>query len=292
MYIDNSVKNLYNNVRNGRKIKMQPKFSKYVYDEKCTYKHAMGTSAYPSREFHNYHEILLFVGGQTTFLSEEKRIPLSPYQVVIIPKETYHQFINEKDEEYHRCVFSFYDTPEIEELICKCMSHTRVIEASQEQKMLFHKMNETVDSDSSDAEKQILMHALLAIILSEISRDHSAVKEGSKPSEITSKSIEMINAELCNRISIPALSKKLNVSVSTLTQTFKKDMNISVYQYILRKKLVLAQQRIQDGESATTAAMLCGFNDYSSFYKQYKKMFGFSPSEKAARFDAQPTIKL
>ncbi|MBQ8408182.1 MAG: helix-turn-helix domain-containing protein [Clostridia bacterium] len=266
---------------------MQDKFSKYVYDDRCTYKHAKGTSADPAREFHNYHEILLFVGGKTTFLSEEKRIPLSPYQTVIIPKETYHQFINVTDEEYHRCVFSFDDIPEFEDLIKRCMHSTHVIEASPEQRIWFRKMNETVDSDCSEKEKQVLMHALLALVLSEVSREHQDVKEGSKPSEITSKSIELINENLCNRISIPELSRRLNVSVSTLTQTFKRDMNISVYQYILRKKLIMAQQKIQDGESATTAAMLCGFNDYSSFYKQYKKMFGTLPSERTTRFDGQ-----
>ena len=264
---------------------MQDKFSKFVYDERCTYKHAKGTSAAPSREFHNYHEILLFVGGQTTFLSEEKRILLSPYQVVIIPKETYHQFLNECDEEYHRCVFSFYDIPEFSEMIEKCMRYPRVIEASGEQKTWFRKMNETIDSDCSEKEKQILMHALLALVLSETAHGHQTVKEGSEPNEITTKSIELINKNLSGKISIPELSKSLNVSVSTLTQTFRKDMKISVYQYILRKKLILAQQKIHDGESATTAAMLCGFNDYSSFYKQYKKMFGVAPSEKTARFD-------
>ena len=263
---------------------MQTKFSKFVYDKLCTYKHAKGTGADPSREFHNYHEILLFVGGKTTFLSEEKRIPLSPYQTIIIPKETYHQFLNDSDEEYHRCVFSFYDIPELDELIKKCMHNTRVIDASNEQKRLFHKMNETVDADCSEREKQILMQALLTLVLSEISNDNQAVKEGSEPKEITSKSIEIINANLCNKINIPKLAKQLNVSVSTLTQTFKKDMNISVYQYILRKKLILAQQKMQDGESATAAALRCGFNDYSSFYKQYKKMFGTSPSEQSAGF--------
>ena len=265
---------------------MQSKFSKFVYGKECTYKHAKGTSAYPTREFHNCHEILLFLGGKTTFLSEEKRIPLSPYQIVIIPKETYHQFINVTDEEYHRCVFSFYDIPEFEKLIEECMGTPRVIDADNAQKQLFYKMNEIVESDFPDNEKQILMRALLVLLLSEISHAHSAVKEGSRPSEITSRSIELINADLCVKISIPELSKRLNVSVSTLTQTFKKDMNISVYQYILRKRLILAQQRIQDGESATAAAMLCGFNDYSSFYKQYKKMFGTAPSEKGVRFEA------
>lgn len=266
---------------------MQEVFSKFVYGDRCTYKHAKGTGAYPSREFHNYHEILLFVGGQTTFLSEEKRTPLSPYQIIIIPKETYHQFLNVTDEEYHRCVFSFYDIPEYSSLIERSMSGIRVIEASAEEKRLFHKMNETVDSDFSESEKQIIMQALLALVLSEVAKDHTSIKEGSKPSAITTKSIELINEGLCGKISIPELARRLNVSVSTLTQTFRKDMNISVYQYILRKKLILAQQKISDGESATAAAMLCGFNDYSSFYKQYKKMFAVAPSEKISGFDTK-----
>ncbi len=289
MYIGKITKNIDNSVKikyyNHEVIKVEDKFSKHVYGQKCTYKHAKGTSAYPEREFHNYHEILLFVGGQTTFVTEEKRIPLSPYQTIIIPKETYHQFINVTDEEYHRCVFGFYDIPEFEELIKKCMYETRVIEASSEQKKLFHKMNEIVDSKNSENEKQILMHALLTLVLNEVSKDNQAVKEGGKPSEITSKTIELINEELCGKILISELSKKLNVSISTLTQTFKKDMNISVYQYVLRKKLILAQQKIQEGENATVAALQCGFNDYSGFYKQYKKTFGVMPSEKTSMFE-------
>ena len=265
---------------------MQTKFSKYVNDEWIIYKHAKGTSAAPEREFHDYHEILLFIGGKTTFLSEEKQIPLSPFQIVVIPKKTYHQFINKSDEEYHRCVFSFYDIPEIEELIEECMHSIRVIEAGDDHKQLFHKMNEIMESNGSDKEKRILMHALLTLVLNEVAHDHSTVKEGSELSETTSKSIEIINANLCNKISVSELSKKLNVSVSTLTQTFKKDMNISVYRYILTKKLILAKQKIKDGESATAAAVQCGFHDYSGFYKQYKKMFGVPPSEKATGFDS------
>jgi AraC-like DNA-binding protein/mannose-6-phosphate isomerase-like protein (cupin superfamily) len=265
-------------------VKVQTKFSKYVRNEWIVYKHAKGTGADPTKEFHDYHEILLFVGGKTTFISEEKHTPLSPFQIVVIPKKTYHQFTNIKDEEYHRCVFSFYDIPEFEELIEKCMYKTRVIEVGSEQKRLFNKMNEIVDSNCSEKEKHVLMHALLALVLNEVAHEHTTVKEGSELSETTSKSIEIINANLCNKISVPELSKMLNVSVSTLTQAFKRDMNISIYRYVLTKKLILAQQKIKDGEPATAAAMQCGFNDYSGFYKQYKKMFGVTPSEKATGF--------
>ena len=266
-------------------IKVQTKFSKYINDEWIIYKHAKGTSAALEREFHDYHEILLFVGGKTTFLSEEKHIPLSPFQIVVIPKKTYHQFINDVDEEYHRCVFSFYDIPEFEGLIEKCMHKTRVIEAGSEQKQMFNKMNEIMEASCNREEKCTLMHALLALVLNEVANERTSVKEGRELSETTSRSIDIINTNLCNKISVSELSKKLNVSVSTLTQAFKKDMNISIYRYILTKKLVLAKQKIKDGESATAAAMQCGFHDYSGFYKQYKKMFGVAPSEKAPGFD-------
>ena len=281
-HIDKTVKFMYYGFGDER---MENKFSKFVYGEKCTYKHAKGVAADPQREFHNYHEILLFVGGKTTFLTEEKRIPLSPYQTIIIPKETYHQFINEVDEEYHRCVFSFYDIPELDELIKKCMNTTRVIKPSNEQKALFRKMNETMDSSSSKNEKQILMYALLTLVLDETAGGQAIVNEGSEPSVITQKSIEIINGNLCGNISVSDIAKKISVSVSTLAQTFKRDMNISIYQYVLRKKLILAQQKIEEGESAISAALQCGFNDYSGFYKQYKKNFGVAPSEKTKRFE-------
>lgn len=267
-----------------RRTTMDGKFVKFIEEEKCVYKHAKGTAATPSKEFHNYHELILFVGGKTTFLSEKKRIQLPPYQTIVIPKETYHQFLNENDEEYHRCVFSFYDIPELEELIQKCMRTPKVIDASDEQKVLFNKLNDILDSDCTENEKHILMYSLLALILNEVAHDNQVVKEGSKPSEITTKCIGQIDSLLGEKFTIANLARSLNVSLSTLTQTFKKDMNISVYQYILKKKLTMAQQRIRDGENAMTTAIQCGFNDYSSFYKQYKKMFGVAPSEKSSRF--------
>jgi AraC-like DNA-binding protein len=66
--------------------------------------------------------------------------------------------------------------------------------------------------------------------------------------------------------------------VSCLAHTFKEQMNISIHQFILKKRLVMAHHKILAGEPATKAAMECGFNDYSGFYKQYKKLFGKNPS--------------
>ena len=60
-------------------------------------------------------------------------------------------------------------------------------------------------------------------------------------------------------------------------------MHISIYKYILQKKLIRAHKLISEGTNAVDAALLCGFNEYSGFYKVYKKHFGFSPSKTRKR---------
>ena len=81
-------------------------------------------------------------------------------------------------------------------------------------------------------------------------------------------------------LSVEAVAKQLNVSASLLSHAFKKEMNISFYQYVLKKRLTLAFQKIKDGEPAVLVAERCGFHDYSNFYRQYKKAFGVTPSER------------
>jgi AraC-like DNA-binding protein len=42
--------------------------------------------------------------------------------------------------------------------------------------------------------------------------------------------------------------------------------------------MIVAQDLIAKGESAVSASQRCGFHDYSSFYRLYKKRFNTSPT--------------
>ena len=79
---------------------------------------------------------------------------------------------------------------------------------------------------------------------------------------------------------ISTVADYLHISVSYLSHEFKKNLHISPYQYILKKKLTAANQKIKNSTPPMQAAMQCGFNDYSGFYKAYKKLFNTAPSEK------------
>ena len=60
----------------------------------------------------------------------------------------------------------------------------------------------------------------------------------------------------------------------------REETGYTIHSYISEKRLLLAQQLLQRGYSLANAAEECGYQDYSTFSRAYKKRFGRSPSEK------------
>jgi methylphosphotriester-DNA--protein-cysteine methyltransferase len=54
-------------------------------------------------------------------------------------------------------------------------------------------------------------------------------------------------------------------------------MKISPKQYILQKKLALANKMIGEGISPTETAVQLGYENYSSFYRMYVKQYDTMP---------------
>ena len=54
-------------------------------------------------------------------------------------------------------------------------------------------------------------------------------------------------------------------------------MGIPPKQYVLQKKMALANKLIREGISPTDAASELGYENYSSFYRMYVKQYGVMP---------------
>ena len=90
-----------------------------------------------------------------------------------------------------------------------------------------------------------------------------------------------INNEIvfaCDNGDIDVLSKKMNYSQSGITHLFKKELGVSIHKYILMRRLIHARNLIKNNSKISNVHTLCGYNDYSSFYKAYTKYFGYPPS--------------
>lgn len=266
----------------GKEVKhMSVSNSKYIINNDITFKCAKGVSDKTGKEFHTHHEIIYFMGGKAKFISENIQTVLKPNTLIVIPCETYHQLlITGSQEDYHRCVFHFLHIKDLEELIDQSINGVTLIAMNQRFQYLFNQMIALTETPRSESVTSVIMQSVLSLVLNEIALNGQPNVETTIPDTISEKCIAYISKHITEDISIEGIAKELNVSVSYLAHSFKSQMNISIHQYILKKRLVMAHHRILEGEPATKAAMECGFNDYSGFYKQFKKMFNKSPSSK------------
>ena len=257
---------------------MDEEFAEFIKTNEIKFKYAKGMRDIIGNEIHPYHEIFFFIGGEADFISESGTEKLLPFTTVIIPKETFHCFVvsgNEKD--YCRCVLNFDSVAELDTKIEKKFS--KILLTSEENiAEIFMKLKKLVTASFPQLEKDILLKSLFAQILVCIKdQTHHYLKSDMNP--ITVNIMKYINNNLHKHFTITTLANEFHISESHLAHVFKNDLHISIHKYILEKRLILANKRIRNSEHPTQVASECGFRDYSGFYKQYKKMFGISPSK-------------
>ncbi len=93
-----------------------------------------------------------------------------------------------------------------------------------------------------------------------------------------------INSNLSQNLSLEVLSKKFHISKTHLNRIFRASLGTTVGQYIKIKRLFWAKELLQKGESPMEVYFTCGFNDYTTFYRSFKKQFSLSPKEISPSF--------
>lgn len=91
------------------------------------------------------------------------------------------------------------------------------------------------------------------------------------------KLLSYLHAHLTEDLTIEQIAEAFYLSPSHLMHTFKRETGGTIGQYLSRKRLMLAKDRIRAGLPATEAALASGFQSYSAFFRAYKKAFGLSP---------------
>ena len=88
-----------------------------------------------------------------------------------------------------------------------------------------------------------------------------------------------LNAHLTEDLSIDDLASRFYLSRSYLMHTFKEQTGYTIGGYLLTKRLFLAKELIAAGTPITEVCYSCGFQNYSTFSRAYKKSFGESPRD-------------
>ena len=239
---------------------------------------------------HDNFEILCFVSGNAEYMVEGKIYALRPGCVMIMKSAETHKLIINTNDPYERYVINFYPealsalgipksffSPFTERNLGEKNLYLPSDFPFVQPEKLFQKM--FAEAEGSQSKERVI--ANISALLSAINVAFEKKESNPTPSEDKLSSDEIINyinENLFSDISLTSISDTLHISPSQINRIFRKLTGTSVYNYIVSKRLVVAQERIAKGENATVASQSCGFGDYSSFYRLYKKHFGTAPT--------------
>lgn len=260
------------------------------------YNHMRSESPAPSdygKHCHEWYEIIYVIEGSGRYVVEGTEYELCPNSLMFFRPKEFHYADISSSVPYERCVISF-DKDFLQEDSGYLLKHfddnplgKGNFYSAMDIPISVHSVFERLDNAAKlpKAEAKIMSKMLLGEILVLLSIAPPVEKEASSE-PLGAKVIRYLNENISSQTSLDSLAKKFYVSKFYLCRAFKAYNGISVVGYINSKRIMLAREMIERGETASNAAFKVGFGDYSSFYRAYRKITGHSPKKASAELES------
>lgn len=107
--------------------------------------------------------------------------------------------------------------------------------------------------------------------------NYTIIARSTKPHKLAKDCKEILAKNFLQDIKIEHVAKQLKTSNALLSQYFKKDFGMTPAQYRRALRVEYGIFLLAKGVPVIEASLMCGYNDLSRFYKQFKDVFYQSP---------------
>lgn len=128
-------------------------------------------------------------------------------------------------------------------------------------------------------DKSLRLADNLLPLLYELRRAFDGKSADGDEDSLVRRIIGYLNDHIADKVSPDGICARFYISKPQLCRVFKAATGSGVWEYLTAKRLIAARTLIRAGHAPTAIYSGCGFDDYSAFYKAYKRRFGCSPSE-------------
>lgn len=242
--------------------------------------------------YHSFHKILVLLAGRASYAIEGQSYALEPGDVVLVPRGAIHRPEVAPGQAYERYILYIapeflqqVSTAETDLSICFRLAAERysyVLRPDLPVRIV--RLLETLRGSQAAPGygQELLDQALVTQFLIAVTRDLEArqlqyVASASCDEKIVSI-LKYLNLHLSEHQSIDSLSRQFYISKYYMMRRFKAETGYTIHGYLTEKRLLLARERIGAGQALSQVSEACGFQDYSTFSRAYKKRFGVSPN--------------
>ena len=93
------------------------------------------------------------------------------------------------------------------------------------------------------------------------------------------KILKYLNNNYTKQITIDIISKEFSLDKSYMSHLFKEHVGIPIWSYVIFRRISFFNGLVRDGIAIDEASRTAGFNNYSNFFRLYKKHMGITPME-------------
>lgn len=250
----------------------------------------------PNGTLHNHdgYELFLFLEGCVTFFSERGGFSLEPGSLLLIPPHIFHRAELKKTACCDRFVINVREelmkeisTSASNLASCFSPEGAPALTLLRPDADTFRELVRTAGTLECCLRKKqfgddVLANACLVqfmVTANRILPCRDALPSTSLMPAVVSETFAYIEHHLSEDITLSGLAAQLHHNGDYISRCFKKTAGISLQQFIITKRLAVAQRLLREGRTPGEACRLSGFRNYCNFSRTFSGHTGCSPGK-------------
>lgn len=241
-------------------------------------------------QIHPFYEILYLNAGRMLYNVEGRDYILSEGDMIFTLPYEMHSFSFPEHCRYERQFFHIY--PEFIEIIknivpdisFKKPGMQNCIQAADVSRYgldaIFRGLEECSDPRSPETDALIFSYAVQMLAKLHLIITKEDTTSAKAPDNKNVRNIlKYIDKHYMEHIGLSEIAENMYMDKSYIGRLFKQHTGVSIMLYVNMKRIVLAKNLILAGGDATEIFFECGFKDYTTFFRAFKRYVGVSPGE-------------